>query len=101
MKEMTLNAKPPMTPDEMMAEAGKITSIDRQQHYGPPLANHSCTAKMWEAYVHRALSAHGKVTARDVCNMNILQKLSRDANLPKDDNDVDVIGYILNKAMMR
>jgi hypothetical protein len=37
--------------------------------------------------------------AQDVCFLNILQKVSREANKHKDDTFVDIVGYVLNAAM--
>lgn len=91
-----------MTPDELIETAREATRGERQEHYGHPRDNHGCTAALWEAYLRRAMNSRGAltITPRDVCNLNILQKVSRDAHLPKADNDVDVVGYSLNKATL-
>jgi hypothetical protein len=68
----------------------------RNRAYGHPLDNHSRTAQMWGAYLGIPL------TPEQVCDMNALQKLSRNASgQMHEDNDVDVAGYMGNKEMIR
>lgn len=74
----------------ILSEAQNIVDGDRQQTYGTPLENHTRTAELWSAYLGT------KVTARDVCMMNILQKCSRDRFKPHRDNLVDIAGYAEN-----
>lgn len=96
-----------MTAKEILAKASEIVNGDRQRDYGHPIDNHGCTADIWTAYISRRVSAtcaddacEFRLTPRDVCMMNILQKISRDANMSKDDNLVDIVGYSLNAAMI-
>lgn len=90
-----------MTAAEILAKAQEIVNGDRQRDYGSPADNHGCTAALWRAYLGRRLKARGVgLDARDVCILNILQKCSRDANLPKEDNLTDIIGYAINAAMI-
>lgn len=96
-----------MTAKEILAKASEIVNGDRQRDYGHPRDNHGCTADIWTAYISRRVSAtcaddacEFRLTTRDVCMMNILQKISRDANMSKDDNLVDIVGYSLNAAMI-
>lgn len=89
-----------LTPSELAKEQGEqrsvleeaafITEGARREYYGHPADNHGRTAKMWAAYLDTT------VTARDVCNLNILQKTSRDRNKPVRDNAVDIAGYARN-----
>lgn len=90
-----------MTPNQLLEEAEKAVLGPRQEDYGPPGQNHRCTADLWSAFLSRTTGRPIAISPDDVCNMNILQKISREANSHKDDNDVDIIGYALNKAMMR
>lgn len=91
-----------MTPDEILAEAAKIVTDDRQLDYGYPEVNHQRTAELWNAYLR---GRNGRwnlpLSSEDVCWLNILQKISRDMHAAKDDNIVDTIGYALNIAMIR
>ena len=74
----------------ILAEAEAIVHGSRQADYGTPLANHSRTAALWSAYLGIP------VTARQVCMLNILQKVSRDAYRSKRDSLVDIAGYAEN-----
>ena len=87
------------TPQEsILAEAAAITDGARRDFYGHPRDNHGCTATMWTAYMHRrGLLKQGEaITAQDVCQCMILQKISRQAHQPKRDNLVDIAGYAQN-----
>lgn len=68
---------------------------DRQRDYGPPAANHERTAALWSAFLGI------RVSPRDVCWLNVLQKLSRDRHRPTEDNEVDIAGYAENAFLMR
>lgn len=88
------------TSSRILAEAAKVVNGDRQHHYGHPADNHGCTAAMWSAYLSRKYRAPITLDAEDVCWLMVLQKISRQANRPKDDNLVDAVGYILNIEMI-
>jgi hypothetical protein len=80
----------------LIEEAEQIINNGRQDAYGSPAECHGATAAMWSAYLQRKLKTPVKLTARDVCWLNTLQKASRDAHSPKRDNLVDVIGWTAN-----
>jgi hypothetical protein len=90
----------------ILQEADAITSGDRQKAYGHPSNNHGCTAEMQQAYLERreaACQAKGEMfllDARDVCMLNIIQKISRDANMRQRDNLIDIVGYARNMEMI-
>jgi hypothetical protein len=67
----------------------------RRESYGTPYTNHSRTAVMWSAY----LDGKKVLTPRDVCMLNILQKVSRDRYRETHDNVVDIAGYAENAAL--
>jgi hypothetical protein len=71
---------------------------DRNQDYGHPEDNHGRTQRLWNAYLKDKLSA--PLSMRDVCMLNVLQKVSRDANRPKSDNLVDIVGWSLNAEIV-
>lgn len=73
-----------------LAQATKLVYQDRRKDYGTPLENHKRTAELWSNYLGVSL------TARDVCMLNILQKVSRDRFKPLADNLVDIAGYAEN-----
>ena len=81
---------------QLLKEASQAVCGPRQRAYGPPANNHACTAWLWKAYMLRRFGVHLTVTGRDVCLMNILQKVSRDANMTTRDNLVDIAGYAAN-----
>ena len=84
----------------VLCEAARITSGDRNKYYGHPRDNHGCTAEMWQSYLSRKLGTDVELDARDVCMLNILQKVSRDANMPYRDNLVDICGYARNAELV-
>lgn len=94
-----------MTATDILKEAESIVNGDRMKFYGHPSANHGCTAALWTAYLNRRCDRGDagyvlELSARDVCMLNILQKISRDANRRKEDNLTDIIGYAVNAAMI-
>ena len=88
----------------ILEEAAALIYGDRNRDYGTPLDNHSTTAALWNAYI-AALVRRGKpeLDAEDVCWMNILQKISREATTGtgKRDTVVDICGYSGNIEMVR
>jgi len=74
----------------ILSEAHEIVNGDRHQDYGKPEVNHARTAQMWSDYLGIV------VTPRQVCMMNILQKISRDVHRTKRDNLVDIAGWAEN-----
>lgn len=87
---------PPNATETVLEEAQRIVLGARRDDYGTPLENHSRTAALWNAYIGSSIHV---LTARDVCMLNILQKVSRDRHCPKRDNLVDIAGFALNAAM--
>lgn len=85
----------------ILEEALSIVHGPRQHDYGHPLDNHSTTAEMWSAYLSRKLRTKIELTPEDVCFLNVLQKISRQANRPTRDNIVDVAGYAANVEMIQ
>jgi hypothetical protein len=88
---------------EMLEAATKNVTADRQGTYGLPLDNHTCTGEFWTTYLKRRglLKPDAFVNGRDVCNLNSLQKLSRDAFCPSSDNQIDIAGYSANAEACR
>lgn len=88
-------------PKKLLETASEIVNGERQRAYGHPLENHRATAEMWSAWLNRRLDCDFiRLEATDVCWLNVLQKASRQANMDTDDNLVDVVGYVLNMAMI-
>lgn len=78
----------------ILDKAAGLVGGDRRKTYGHPKINHGRTAAMWAAYLGVP------ITPRQVCMMNSLQKISRDAHSPKEDNLVDIAGWALNAEMV-
>lgn len=86
--------------ENILKEALRIVDGDRGKFYGHPLDNHGNTAEFWAGYIERRFGVKVELNARDVCNMMVLLKISRDANRPKEDNLVDICGYARNAQMV-
>lgn len=88
----------------ILEEANKLIHGDRNEQYGAPLDNHGTTAAFWNVYL-QAINRRGKtqLDAEDVCWLNVLQKVSREATTGagKRDTAVDVAGYAGNVEMVR
>jgi hypothetical protein len=88
-------------PQTILHEALEITSGERNRAYGHPRENHQNTADFWTGYLRRKYGADvPTLTARDVCLMMVLLKVSRDANCERRDNLVDIAGYARNIEMI-
>jgi hypothetical protein len=84
----------------ILDEANDIVNGPRRDAYGHPLDNHSATAEMWTTYLRRRYGTDILVDAEDVCWLNVLQKVVRDANVRARDNRVDVVGFTANLEMV-
>jgi len=86
----------------VLEEAAHLVGGDRGEAYGPPSENHGCTADLVTAYLRRRglLAPGAALDARDVCWINVLQKISRDAHDRRRDNLVDTAGYVLNIELL-
>lgn len=73
--------------EDVLQEALRITSGDRQNQYGPPNEDFARTAKMWTAL------KGVEFEARDVALFLICLKMSRETHQRKRDNAVDIAGY--------
>lgn len=79
--------------EEILAEAARITRGDRNASYGPPTENFDNISEMWTTILGHKLKPGCRVTAREVADMNIAQKLCRNIASPKRDNYTDIAGY--------
>lgn len=73
--------------EDVLEEALRITSGDRNASYGPPDQDFQRTAAMWSAM------KGVEFEAREVAMFMILLKLSRETHQKKRDNSVDIAGY--------
>lgn len=74
-------------PEDVLEEALRITSGDRQASYGPPDQDFQRTAAMWSALKGVPFGA------QEVAMFMIALKLSRHTHQRKRDNAVDIAGY--------
>lgn len=98
LRDGMIDPEPEMWPN-VLDQAQRIVTGDRAETYGHPSENHRCTGQLWTAYIQRKYGVAFEFTVRDVAWLNVLQKISRDANQPKRDNLVDAAGYVLNIDM--
>lgn len=71
-------------------EAKEIIFGDREKVYGHPAKNLDVIAGFWSTYLDK------EITAKDVCNLMALMKISRLKNTPDHrDSMVDLVGYTL------
>ena len=73
--------------EDILHEALRLTTGDRQAQYGPPTQDFSRTAAMWTALFGHAFEP------KDVALAMILLKASRQVHQRKRDNWVDIAGY--------
>lgn len=68
-------------------EAKRLVYGDRGANYGHPFQDYSKTSALWSVILGK------EVTAEQAVLCMIAVKISREVNLPKRDNRVDMIGY--------
>jgi hypothetical protein len=78
----------------ILAEAHAIVAGARNLSYGHPRDNHRRTAALWSAYLGVPISP------RQVCMLNALQKISRDAHRAGRDNLVERAGGARNAELV-
>jgi uncharacterized protein YodC (DUF2158 family) len=95
--------KPTDAPSVPGGFAAQITATvaARGNAYGSPAENHQTTADMLSTWLSRRLNLDIRLSAEDVCTINIIQKVSRAAFCSKDDTWLDVAGYVENIALIR
>lgn len=84
---VTMASDAPDVPEDILTEALRLTSGDRQAQYGPPDQDFQRTAQMWSALKGVPF------TAKEVAMFMICLKLSRQTHQDKRDNWVDIAGY--------
>ena len=97
---MSDRINPALKDDNIAVKAIEIVHGERNAHYGHPIDNHTATAALWQAFLRKRFGVLVVVTPRDVCMLNMLQKICRDAHEPKEDNLVDIAGYAMNAEIV-
>ena len=84
-----------MKKEEILAEASRIISRDRNLSHGDAYKNHAEIAEYWNIFLDSKLKPMANITADDVAIMMILLKISRHTQGEKIniDNFVDMAGY--------
>lgn len=86
----------------ILKEASDTVNGPRQAAYGHPKVNFQRIADIWNVHLASKMGvesvvgtncAYHRITARDVAIMLIGLKLAREAQSPKHDSLVDIIGY--------
>ena len=78
----------------ILRRADAIAGEDRARDYGHPRDNFRRIADLWNAYVSHMPDDQPGITPEDVAAMMILMKIARQQHTPKDDNLVDIAGYV-------
>lgn len=81
-------------PDDLMAEACRLTSGDRRAAYGDPREVFGAYGLAWSAILRHRLKPGEIISAEEVTLMMTALKLCREAQSVKRDNIVDAHGYL-------
>jgi len=76
-----------MKRDEVLKEALRISSTERQRDYGAPYLNHLRIAALWSAYLEQP------ITPEQVAMCRVLVKVARSMESFKEDNAIDGAAY--------
>lgn len=79
--------------EQILAEAAKLTSGDRNAAYGAPYSNLTHMADMVTAYIHGKYGFSSCLNAEDMAWIMVLAKASRTVASYKDDNYIDAAAY--------
>jgi hypothetical protein len=84
-----------MNKEEILAEASRIISKDRNLSHGDAFKNHAEIAEFWNIFLDKKLQPMASITAEDVALMMVLLKISRNTQGKKNnlDNFIDMCGY--------
>lgn len=83
---------------DILKQASKIISGERRAAYGPTDESFRRIALVWNGILLPKLKT--ELAPEEVALMMIGLKVMREANRPKDDNLVDIIGYTLLKQKL-
>ena len=84
---------PEYVPD-VIEEAGRLASIDRQATYGHPSENWQRIVDAFAPLLKDKLKDGETFDVHDYWRLMVVTKLSRDVHRPKRDNKVDIVGYV-------
>lgn len=75
--------------DSWSDQAHALVHSDRERYYGHPTVNFRRIAQMWSVIFDL------DVSTKQVAMAMVATKLAREVNSPKEDNWVDIIGYVM------
>lgn len=78
---------------QVLEEAKRLITDDRNKSYGSPTQNFTNTADLWNVQFGHKLKDDEFFTASDVAQAMVLLKMARMIAGPKKDHWVDVAGY--------
>jgi hypothetical protein len=82
---------------DVCRKAGELVSGPRAASHGDKYINHSCIARLWNAYLRNAglIEDRGELDPTDVALMMALLKVARtqSGGAHNEDNYVDLAGY--------
>lgn len=78
---------------QVLEEAKRLITGDRNKSYGDPMSNFSNTADLWNVQFGHKLKDSEMFTASDVAQAMMQLKMARMIAGPKRDHWVDVAGY--------
>jgi len=79
--------------ENILQEADRLVSGDRQESYKHPLYDYTCTAMMWSAMIQKATGVSVVITPELAVLMMAALKISREVGKHRRDNLVDLAGY--------
>lgn len=78
---------------EVLREAERLITGDRNAHYGEPMDNFRNIAAFWNTFLKYKLKDGEEITAGDTAALMILVKVAREIAGSKEDNKIDIAGY--------
>lgn len=80
--------------EQLLEQAVRITTVDRNSSYGNPEDNFKNIADYWSSYLTQSTKLDIVISPQDVAHMMILMKVARLATNPQHyDSLLDIAGY--------
>lgn len=78
---------------QVLQEAERLITGDRNVTYGSPIENFTNIGEMWTTRLRHKLKDGEEILPSDVADLMVLVKIARNIANPKRDNYVDGAGY--------
>ena len=78
---------------EILREAERLVTGDRNRTYGEPMENFENIASLFNTFLRYKLKDDAEITPGDTAGLMILVKLAREMSGSKEDNKLDIAGY--------